>query len=154
MLGNCFINLRISGLGLDLNEITNTLRTIPNNAYKKGDKKLCKITLEEFEHTEDYWIASVEFDKQQPLENEIEKIILKYLPYAKYLRGLSERSEITFWVSLYPETEQFNVHLTKKSLTALSEMGVTFDCSVAYLQAFYDGTMGQIVPKNNKIQGR
>ena len=33
-----------------------------------------------------------------------------------------------------------------KSMSQIA--GVSFDCSVAYLQAFYDGTMVQIVPSD------
>jgi len=138
MLGNCFIKLMISGTGLDLDGITNVLNTSPDIAYKKGDMIASRFKTDKTEHTEDGWITSVEFDKQ-PLELGIETFVLQFVPYAKYLKELSKSHDVTFWVSLYPETEQFNVNLTKETITALCKMGATFDFGVAFLQTLYNG---------------
>jgi len=146
---DCYIKLRIGGHGLDLQEITTELKTIPDAAFKKGDKIISKFESEKTRHTEDSWLVSVKFSKLRPLELEIEEFILSFIPHAKYIKGLSEKFDVTFWIDTYPNTEQFCVNLTKKSIAALYEMGTTFDFGVMYLVAFYDGHYKQLNPNQD-----
>ena len=136
---SCYIDLRISGIGLDLDKISNALKIKPNHSHKKGDKLFDRITSKEIEYTEDYWIYGVKTDEQQPVDLEIERFALRFTPYAAFFRKLSEESTITCWVSIFPEAEQCNIHLTRKTVEALHDIGATFDLSFAYLQTFYDG---------------
>ena len=135
-----FIDLRISGMGLDLQDITKNLSMKPAFSSKKGDVIFNKATGTETIHKEDSWIVGVETAPGASIEQTIEKFLKQLIPAASYLKDLAAKFEVTVWVSTFPETEQINVHLSPQAINDIHEIGASFDCSVKFLKQFYDGT--------------
>ena len=136
---NSFIKLRISGDGLNLQEITDQLGLLPSHTSRKGDAFISRWRHEKIIYQEDCWLAEHEPSEGAKLELEIEHFATQLKPSAAYLKSLSEKYNVTFWISAYPEGEQANVHITAKTIGILSELGATLDCSMAFLKEFYDG---------------
>jgi len=135
-----FINLRISGAGLDLQEITTQLPIHPANTGKKGDVIIGQWSFEENTTLqEDFWLGEHRSDEKLKLEENLEHFMMKLKPAAAYLRTLAEKHHVTIWVSAYPENEQANIHISLATINILSEIGATLDCSMAFLKDFYEG---------------
>jgi hypothetical protein len=136
-----FINLRISGLGLNLPEITDQLKIAPSHAYKKGDIYYSKKPIvKEIIYQEDCWISGTENQPDDAVEQAIDGFLEKLLPSSIFLKELARKHNVTIWISAYPDSEQANIHLSSQTINALSEIGATLDCSMALLKDFYDGT--------------
>ena len=134
-----FIDLRISGIGLDFQEITRNLSMKPNYSYKKGDVVFSKVPGIETIHKEDLWIAGIEIAAGKTIEQTLAQFLKQLIPAARYLKKLAIKYEVTVWVSAYPETEQINVHLSPQVIHDINEIGASFDCGVMFLKQFYDG---------------
>ena len=135
-----FINLRISGTAIDLQEITEQLPIPPVNTGKKGDVVMNRSPLEKRTVIqEDFWIGEHRFDENASLEENLECFLIRLRASAAFLKFLSKKHDVTIWVSAYPETEQANMHISVEAINILSEIGATLDCSMAFLKDFYDG---------------
>lgn len=135
-----FINLRISGIGLNLAEITKSLGKKPTFSCIKGEKIKSKYKSIKTEHTEDCWMYCKESNKKLSFQDNVNIFLDKFIDHSSYLKKLSQSFEVTIWIELYPEKEQFNLHLTPEILEKLHMFGTAADIQVAYLKAFYDGT--------------
>ena len=139
-LVNMYIKLRISGIGLNLQEITDQLGFMPASAGKKGDIIPSKWQTDVATILpEDVWLGEHKFDNATNPEHEIEQFAIRLRPSAPYLKSLSKKHSITFWITAYPEGEQANVHVSALTIDILSEIGATLDCSMLFLKDFYEG---------------
>ena len=68
---NAFVKLRISGLGLDLQDITKNISIEPDVSYKKGDVVVSEITGKETVHREDSWIVGFETKGEKSVEERL-----------------------------------------------------------------------------------
>jgi hypothetical protein len=136
---NAFINLRISGVGLDLQKITRSLLLEPDGSYKKGDVVISNITGKETVHKEDSWIAGIETQGKKSVEDAVVSFLETLEPHSAYLKELSSSFDVTLWLSLYPEYEQMNVHLSHSVIAQAYEMGVSIGVSAMFLKDFYEG---------------
>jgi len=135
-----YIILRISGHGLNIDEITDQLDIGPIKAQKKGDTFISRWHGgEQIIYQEDFWISERKFIENNKLENEIESFVMQLKSSAAYLKSLAQKHSVTVWVSSYPDGEQANVHITSATISALSEIGATLDCSMVFLKDFYEG---------------
>ena len=139
MIINGFIDLRIGGQGLNLNEITQTLSIRPDHAYKKGDMVFSKITKTETVHKEDSWIAGVKVEEGGSLEKATVRFLEKLRPNSDYLKMLASSFDVILWLSLYPDNEQMNVHLSPSIIAQVYEMGISIDVEAAFLKQIYEG---------------
>jgi len=135
-----FIKLRIVGEGLDIQRVSDKLGRAPDFSYKKGDIYFNKITKSKTVYQENCWMAEAEKKEHETLDECVEVFILGFFRTAKQLKEISEKFSSTFWISAYPENEQSTIHLSKKVIFALGEMGVPVDFTVAFLKDFYDGS--------------
>ena len=144
----CFVRLRIIGEGLNLQEITDKIGIAPDTSYKKDEERIINVLRREEKviYKEDGWIAETgtKYNKKhEPIES-IESVIDRFMkmlcPATEYIRELSSKAAITFWIDGYPDSEQQNVHISKEVIKNLFDMGITLDCSMAFLKPFYDGT--------------
>ena len=136
-----FVKLRIAGDGLNFCEITDTLGVLPDFSYRKGDTYVDKFrTGRVIIYDEDCWLAEVKKSDNETVEECIEKFVLKLYHAVNYLKMLASRFDVTLWISLYPNSEQANFRLSRKTVCALSEMGISVDFDIAFLKEFYDGT--------------
>ncbi|MCL2353441.1 MAG: DUF4279 domain-containing protein [Defluviitaleaceae bacterium] len=134
-----YINLRISGVNLDFDEITKELGVEPKRISRKGDIVLNKYSLPPTIIQEDVWSLEYELDEDANLGDAFEGVALQLQPAAPYLKSLAQKYQVTFWVSLYLDGIQKNMHITSKTIEALSEMGATVDCTMMFLKDFYEG---------------
>jgi len=137
---NAFINFRIIGDGLDIPDITAHLQKKPTTVYKKGDIITSRFKSEKTVHTEDCWIYHEEIAKSDNLQQRTSEFLDEFVGYSDYINELSKKFSITIWIALYPEIEQFNIHLSQEIIEKLSKLKSTMDVEVACLQSFYDGS--------------
>ena len=110
------MDLRITGIGLNLLEITNYLGINPDYAYKKGDTYIDqKHGGKEIIYQEDCWIVGIENHHGESLAQTVDRFLDSLLQSAVYLNKLSKEFRVTIWISAYPENEQINLHLPKKN---------------------------------------
>jgi len=135
-----FVDLRISGDGLDLDEITEKLGMAPDVSFKKGDVHIdTKFGSKATVYQEDCWITGYEYSGEAIFEETLDSFMAKINLSASYIKSLSEMHKITVWISAYPDSEQANIHLSKNSIEIINEIGATLDCSMAFLKEFYEG---------------
>jgi hypothetical protein len=134
-----YLNLCICSEELPLNEITDTLRIKPTKQYKKGDTHYDKITENTITYTMDRWVLDKRIETEH-LEHEMLTFISLFAGNAAYIKSLAKRFEVQFWLSIYPESEQYYIHLPHSVIEAVYKLGVSIGIEVADLRAFYDGT--------------
>jgi len=135
-----FIDLRISGLGINIQEISERLSMTPDNAYKKGDIHIDnKYGGEKIVYEEDCWISEYKANEHMRVDEQLENFLAELKSSSAYLKGLADKHKVTIWVSLFPDIEQANLHISLSTINALSDMGATLDCSMAFLGDFYSG---------------
>ena len=140
MENRAFISLRISGQELNLREITKQLHMSPTHAYKKGESFLDRWRGgEKIVYREDCWLAETETEPGETPELALTRFVVELLPFTDFLKRLSQSADITILVSVYPESEQVNLHLSPEVIAALYQIGAGFDGSVLFLRQFYDG---------------
>ena len=134
-----FLKLWISGQELDLDEISERLKTDPSHLYKKGDTHYDKITKETITYVEDRWLLDKEIETEN-LEQEVLDFISLFAHNTEYIKSLSEKHTVFLWLSVYPETEQYSVCFSTKVIEEVYKLGLSIGINVADLRAFYDGT--------------
>jgi len=135
-----FVKLRISGVGLNLQEISDQLGLAPDQAYKKGDACAHREHGgEAAAYHEDCWMVGLESDEDMTVEENVERLVSMLISSSVYLKALSKEHNVTVWVSAYPDAEQANIHIAAPTIAALSEIGAALDCSTLFLKDFYDG---------------
>ena len=135
-----YIALRISGLEMSHDEITAQLKIASPKISKKGEiVNNKKYKLPPTIVQEDSWMSGFEPYEHTKPQDALEDFVMRFKPSFAYLKSLSKKYSVTVWVSLCPEKEQFNMHVTSKAIKALNEMGATLDCTMMFLQAFYEG---------------
>jgi len=55
----------------------------------------------------------------------------------KFLRELSDKSDFSLWLTIYPEEIQQNFRVNNNILKMMSEIGINFDVSIMNLEPFY-----------------
>ena len=141
MEGKGFVKLRITGQDLNLEQINNELSQQPSFTYRKcdtytpkfGDKQpiICK---------EDCWLFEVEKQEDETIDATVYRFLTKFEKSKEYINKLSQKAELTLWVSVYPDNEQSNIHLENKTLKLLADIGLVVDFDIMFLKNFYDGT--------------
>ena len=135
-----FLKLWIGGEGLRLDEITSILKIQPTYSYKKGDTHYDKYTKKTITYVEDCWMFAKKEIETEQLEQEMLRFIALFENNTEYIKSLAKKFKVFLWLSVYPESEQYNVHLSHKVVEAIYKLGVPIDIEVADLRAFYDGT--------------
>lgn len=135
-----FVNLRISGQSIDFERITESLSISPNHICKKDDMKYDKITKKHFTCSEDCWTGGIQIENEEETENKINGFIDLLYENKEMIQQLSKCHNITLWITLHPDTIQFNLHLSNKVLKKINELGIDIDITCMYLQEFYSGS--------------
>jgi hypothetical protein len=134
-----FVKLRISGTGMSLDEITDTLSIYPKYAYKKGDTHYDKYTDKTITYQEDCWLISRSIEPES-FEDDLRSFLLLFQDKSAFIKSLSESCEVMLWLSLYPESNHFNIHFSPEIIEMAHSLGVCMDVEVSDLREFYDGT--------------
>jgi hypothetical protein len=138
MEATLFISFRISGIGLDINAITDKMGLKPCYTFKKGDVIKDRFSVVHVQN-EDCWMFDTEPQASDDLDKIISEFVSKYLTNRAFIRELSEKSNVTVWCEIYPESEQYNIHLSSSVIFLLQDLGVSLDVSMLNLQRFYGG---------------
>lgn len=136
----CFVKIRVSGTGVNIEELTERLEIEPIRSYHKGDSFVpAKTVKKPGIYEEDCWIAGIESKKNETVENCVSRFLEILLPHSNYLSKLAQQHNITLWVSAYPDNEQMNFHLSESCMKKLLKIGAALDLSSAFLKDFYEG---------------
>ena len=146
MEGKGFVKLRITGQDLNLEQINKELSQQPSFTYRKGDTYTPKFgDKQPIIYKEDCWLFEVEKQEDETIDATVYRFLTKFVKSKEYLNKLSQKAELTLWVSAYPDNEQGNIHLENKTLKLLADFGLVVDFDIMFLKDFYDVTYN-IVP--------
>ena len=141
MNGKGFVKLRIAGQNLNFEEITQALSQKPSCTYKKGECYTPKYgDKQPIIYKEDCWLFEVEKQEDETIDATVYRFLTKFEKSKEYINKLSQKAELTLWVSVYPDNEQSNIHLENKTLKLLADIGLVVDFDIMFLKDFYDGT--------------
>ena len=135
-----FIIIRISGKGLQLDEITNKFGVKPTTSYKKGDTHYNKYSKETLVYKDDCWLYDKKIKVNKTFNKKIVEFLEPFLKQADYVHELSKQFEIIAWISLYPEEDHNNIHLSPSVIESLHTLGLSLDIEISDLRMFYDGS--------------
>ena len=135
-----FICFRISGQGINLNELSTVLGMVPQYSHTRGDIYYDKITKQAGTYSDDYWIASVEINDVNETEKRIEALVDSLYRNKEYVQQTSRVHAATLWVTVYQDVIQHNLHFSKNVLAKISELDIDLDITCMQLQEFYRGT--------------
>ena len=140
MKGNGFVKLRIAGQDLNFEQINKELSQKPSAIYCKGDSYTPKFgDKQPIIYNEDCWIFETEKQEGEMLDDMLYNFLTRFIKSKEYIKELSLNTDVSLWVSVYPDTEQSNIHLENKTIKLLSDMGLVIDFDIMFLKDFYDG---------------
>ena len=134
-----FLTLWMGGQYLPLDEIADTLKLSPTYSYKKGDVWIDRLG-QSVTYGEDCWMIEKKHIEAEDIEDEILGFISLFENNAEYIKNLAEKFKVYLWLSAYPESDQYNIHLSHKVIKAICNLGITMDIDITDLRVFYDGT--------------
>ena len=129
-----YINIRISADTLNFDDINEKLQFDNAIFHKKGDCGEYKG--EKFIFNEDIWQTKVEVSEDETVSL-IEQLVKKMYGNKDFLRGLSDKSDFSLWLTIYSEEIQQNFRVNNNILKMMSEIGINFDVSIMNLEQFY-----------------
>jgi hypothetical protein len=140
-MDGAFFYLRIAGHGLDVNALDESLSAEPSTGQrtfiKEGEMFVSKH--DTFVHEEGCWITEYDSSQDHSVDEAIMRFVSAYLPKRDCLNALAQTNNVSFVCSLYPESEQYHLHLTSEIITVLGKLGIKFDFDFAFLMDFYTG---------------
>lgn len=145
MKWNWFVKLKISGHGLNIEEITKKLKQEPDYKFYEGESYTSKYDNTPITYKEDCWIKGTEKKGDETVENTIERFLSDYTHSASYLQELAGKFNVILCISVYPDEEQSSIHLSTKVLKLISDMGMSIDFDASFLKKFYDGSYTESV---------
>ena len=108
-----YINIRISADTLNFDDINEKLQFDNAIFHKKGDCGEYKG--EKFIFNEDIWQTKVEVSKDETVRL-IEQLVKKMYENKDFLRELSDKSDFSLWLTIYPEEIQQNFRVNNNIL--------------------------------------
>ena len=133
-----FIDLVIRGIGLCNDEISTRLDMTPNRFNKKGDTHKDKYTNKTTIYSEDSWYAGIEIKQGESPEDALTRFVDILHPHSDYIKSLSTSFDVILWLSLYPDDEQMNVHLSPSMISRICDMCISIDVSAMFLKQIYE----------------
>ena len=144
MEGKGFVKLRITGQDLDLEQIKKELLHQPSFVYRKGDCYTPKFgDKKPVVYKEDCWILEGEKQDVETIDGMLYRFLTELEESKKYLKEISDNADVALWVSVYPNSEQSNIHIENNTLKLLADMGLVIDFDIMFLKEFYDATYNQ-----------
>ena len=144
-----FIDLRISGQDIDLDEVSKGLNIIPTYSYKQGEERIFKG--EKVVYKEDCWIAQVVVEDEAQTEEKVEEWVDLFYKKKEFFQQLSDKHSVVIWITLYPETEQCHLHFPKSVIAKLSKLNVDMGITCMQLQDFYSGRYLSMTPRETPV---
>jgi len=119
-----FVNFKIAGQGIDLEEVSKALNITPKHICKKGNVNYDKITKQPFTYTEDCWTYSIEIKSIEETEEKILEFVGLFYKNKEYIQQLSNMHDVTLWITIYQDSYQYNLRFTNNVISKVSEMGI------------------------------
>lgn len=133
-----FIDFIVSGQNINLDKITSITNVIPKYLHKKGDIYCDKYTKKSITYSENCWIANIEVDNFDEIEKKTHEFVDLFYKNKEYIKQLLNECTVTLWITLYQETNQYNLHFSRETLSKIVELGIGVDITIMQLQEFYN----------------
>lgn len=117
--------LRIFGLELNTQRITETLGVNPTHTHRQGDPR---GTLSPFQH--DMWSYESPVDADQPLHSHIDKLWTVLRPHKVYLLSLKQRCTVDVFLGYRSNCDTAGVEVPPHSLEMFVELQIPFGISI------------------------
>jgi len=111
--------LRISGDGLDVDEISRRLGLMPTHTHQKGDRR-----------KHDMWSYTAPVAEEQRLEEHIIALWDAVRPHIPYLRDLKRKFQVDVFCSYRSNSATAGFQVSHRCLGLFSELEVPFGVSV------------------------
>lgn len=121
------LSLRISGTGLNPEEISRALALTPTFSVRAGEAlRLGRDTVAD----RDIWVYDVARKWNKPLHELLRLAQTTLAPKAEVLKQWAKKHEVALWCSYQTNLAQGGFELSPSDLAFLSELGVPFVVSV------------------------
>ena len=118
--------LRISGDGLDTDEISRTLGLTPTHAHRKGEQRKPHSKT----WPKDAWHYKAPVDSERPLDEHIMAIWNAIRPHVPYLRDLKRKFKVDFFCGYRSNSSTAGFEVDYRCLGLFAELEMPFGVSV------------------------
>lgn len=121
-------SIRIFGVDLDLDGISNQLGIQPSESHRKGDRSLTARS-----YSEDMWRIDSPYPKTVPLEVHLSWLRQALLPRYDFIRQLREKYEISSYCGISVDGTRCRLRISPDALKIFVELGITMDLTVIFV---------------------
>jgi hypothetical protein len=119
-------SLRISGDGLDFDEITRTLGLTPTHTHRKGEQRKPHSKT----WPNDAWKYEPQIDRERPLDEHIMAIWNAVRPQIPYLRNLKRNFKVDIFCGYRSNSSTAGFNVDHRCLGLFTELEIPFGVSV------------------------
>jgi Domain of unknown function (DUF4279) len=120
--------LRVSGFGLDMEDITQQLGHVSSHTHQKGELNQLKEP-----YGTDMWLLDSPIGKDQPLESHLNWLAGVLLPHKQYISQLRKEQKIDIYCYKTCYTEQASLNLSSQALRIFTELNFDLGVSLIFL---------------------
>jgi len=117
-------SLRISGKGLEFDDISRTLGLTPTHQHRKGEPH------GHGSRRQDIWIYQAPIDKERPLDEHIMALWNAVRPHIPYLRELKRKFHVDVFCGYRSNSSTAGFEVDHRCLGLFTELDVPFGVSV------------------------
>jgi Domain of unknown function (DUF4279) len=117
----------ISGVGLDIEGISQALGLTPTHAHRRGELNMIGRP---FPH--DMWMLNSGLSDAEPLDAHLKWLIETLGPHYDLIRSLKSNAEISIYCGLNCENDQCGFSLTTDALTIFTELGIPMEVTILF----------------------
>jgi len=131
-----YIEFSIRSEHHDLSNITSLIGTEPTYLFKKGEEQIaCGKTII---YNDNCWSIKKEINE---INEEAEIFTFVDFLYCKkdIIKELTKIHTVYLWITLYPDSYQYNLYLSEDILKMLGEMDIALNVTSMQLQELYCG---------------
>lgn len=118
--------LRISGDGLDFDDISQTLRLLPTHSHRKGGQ----IKPRSRPYLHDMWSYTPPIPEEGPLEDHINALWSDIRHAKRYLLGLKETATVDVFCGYRSNVATAGIQVPHTCLTLFMELEIPFGLSI------------------------
>ena len=130
-------SIRISGVGLDMQSISQALGHAPSHTHKRGEFNLLNEP-----YDTDMWILRSSLDGKQELDAHLSWLGAALLPHRDYILKLREKFNVDIYCYKTCYTEQASLDISSQTLRIFTELDLKLGVSLIFLPE------GDTDPKN------
>ncbi len=134
-----YLYLIIEGQDLQFDEISEKLSCMPQFSYKRGETFYDRFERCDKTQDKDCLMFYVETNENEDFERCLEAFVEKVYVSKEVLNRISQKNDVIFKLSVYPEKVQCLIPLAAKTISRLAEMGASVVIDSMFLKEFYEG---------------